>query len=135
MNGKSIWFVLSSLFWGLIFIFTISCGTGLDQTRIQMVPDSDQIQFTEKDFQEMFDSAMATGVELGYKPVFSSKEKGIISFTKDVGMGKDPINFNIQIQKQNEKMAYINMKMQSSAPLSDLTLKEFQDAFMAKWKR
>jgi len=135
MNRKSILLFLSFLFLGLILIFTISCGPALHQARIQMTPEPGQIQFTEKDYQEMFDNAMATGVELGYKPVFSSKEKGIISFTKEVGMGKDPKNFTIQIQKQNDKMAYINMNMQSSAPLSDLTLKEFQDAFMAKWQR
>ena len=135
MNKKSILFFLSFLFLGLIFIFTISCGIALHQARIQMTIEPGQIQFTEKDYQEMFDNAMATGVELGYKPAFSSKEKGIISFTKEVGMDKDPKKFTIQIQKENDKMAYINMNMQSSAPLSDLTLKEFQDAFIAKWQR
>jgi hypothetical protein len=100
-----------------------------------MTPEPGQIQFTEKDYQEMFDNAMATGVEMGYKPGFSSKEKGIISFTKEVGMDKEPKEFTIEIQKQNAKITYINMNMQSSAPLSDLTLKEFQYAFIAKWQR
>jgi hypothetical protein len=135
MNMKSILFFLSFLFWGLIIVFTISCSPALHQARIQIIAEPGQIQFTEKDYQEMFANAMATGVELGYKPVFSSKEKGIISFTKEFGMDKDPKSFTIQLQKQNDKMAYINMNMQSSAPLSDLTLKEFQDAFVAKWQR
>ena len=78
---------------------------------------------------------MATGVELGYRPVFSSKEKGIISFTKEVGMDKVPVNINIQIQKQDEKMAYVNITMQSPRPLTDLTLKEFQKAYVAKWAK
>ena len=117
------------------FVFTISCGPSLHQARIQMSPGPGQIQFTEKDYQEMFDNAVATGVEMGYKPVSSSKEKGIISFTKNVGKDKDPINFTIQVQKQNEKIVYIYADMQSPAPLSDLTLKEFREGFMAKWKR
>ena len=124
---------LSFLIFGLIFIFTSSCGSALHQTRIQMAPEPGQIQITEKNYQNMFDNAIATGLELGYRPVFSSKEKGTISLTKEVGMDKVPVNINIQIQKQDDKTAYVNLTMQSPRPLSDLNLKEFQKAYIAKF--
>ena len=103
MNKKSILFFLSFLFLGLIFIFTISCGSALHQARIQMTIEPGQIQFTEKDYQDMFDNAMATGVEMGYKPVISSKEKGIISFTKEVGMDKEPKVFTLKFKNKMTK--------------------------------
>lgn len=112
--------------------FISSCGPALHQTKVPMWPGVGSV-FVEKDFNEMYDYAMQTGLQLGYRVIHSNKDQGIISFTKEVGFDHVPVNINVQIVKVSEKEAYADITMQSPRPLTDLTLKEFRNAYISKW--
>jgi hypothetical protein len=110
----------------------VSCGPALYHSTLKFELAPGQTRLEEKDFKKIFDSALSTGMELGYRVTSSNMEQGIISFTREVGWDHVPVNINVKIRKENEESAYVDMTMQSPRPLSNSDLIEFQNKLLPK---
>ncbi len=127
---------------GLAFWLFSSLGCGpaaqnqtLHKTRLSIPPDPKQSRLDDRQMEEIFNKALSTGIQLGYRVVYANPDQGLLSLAKEVSPEHVPVNLNVEIQKEAERTAYAEIILQCPRRVDDSQLIEFKNALAAKFKK
>lgn len=125
---------------GLALFGFMGCGpASQDQTilkaRVQIPPDPKQPRLENQQMEDIFNKALSTGIQLGYRVIYANPEQGVLSLAKVVSPEHVPITLNVEIQKEAERVAYAEIIFQCPRMMDDSQLNDFKNALSAKFKK
>jgi len=132
------WIAVCGLGFGLLGF--MGCGpASQDQTilkaRVQIPPDPKQPRLEDQQMEDIFNKALSTGIQLGYRVVYANPEQGVLSLAKEMSPEHVPITLNVEVQKEAERMAYAEIIFQCPRMTDESQLNEFKNALSAKFKK
>ncbi len=110
-----------------------ACASAPHQSSIRLNPEAGKDSLTEQDLDYVYNVAISTGTELGYKVVSSSKEERTVAFNRIRTADLVSETIKVDIEKKGGA-ADANIVYESPKPLADITVKEFTDRFLANLK-
>jgi hypothetical protein len=120
-----------------LFVFCavtlFACASAPHKTTLQLDPDPGKLSLTQQDLDYAYNTAVATGLDLGYKVVSSSREQRIVSLNRFrmADMVSETVNVDIESKGATADVTII---YESPRPLADAAVKEFTDRFLARLK-
>jgi len=122
-----------------LFLFVLcaatlfACASAPHKTTLQLDPDPGKPSLTQQDLDLAYNAAIATGLDLGYRVISSSKEQRIVSLNR-VRMA-DLASETLKVDVEGKgAFADVNIVYESPKPAADATVKEFTDRFLARLK-
>jgi len=122
-----------------LFLFVLcaatlfACASAPHKTTLQLDPDPGKPSLTQQDLDLAYNAAIATGLDLGYRVISSSKEQRIVSLNR-VRMA-DLVSETLKVDVESKgAFADVNIVYESPKPAADATVKEFTDRFLARLK-
>ena len=113
-------------------VLLFACASAPYRTNLQLNPEVGKLSFSAQDLDHAYNTAVATGVDLGYRVVSHPRTKG---WSPSTGFAVRPGVRNLEVSVQsNGPAADVGIVYQSPKPLWDATVKEFTDRFLAKLK-
>jgi hypothetical protein len=120
-----------------LFVFCaatlFTCASAPHKTTLQLDPDPGKLSLTQQDLDYAYNTAVATGLELGYKVVSSSREQRIVSLNRFRTADMVSETMNVDIESKGAT-ADVTIIYESPRPLADAAVKEFTDRFLARLK-
>ena len=120
-----------------LFLFALcaatlfACATAPHKTSLQLDPDPGKLTLGQQDLDHAFNTAVATGLDLGYRVVSSSKEQRVVSLNRFRMADMVSETMNVDIESKGAT-ADVNIVYESPRPLADAAVKEFTDRFLAR---
>ena len=120
-------------FFCLCAVLLFACASAPYRTSLQLNPEAGRLSLSPQDLDDAYNAAIATGADLGYRVVSSSKEQRIVSLNRL--RSTDLVSETIEVSVESKgSSADVSIAYQSPKPLWDVTVKEFTDRFLAKLK-
>ncbi|HME45009.1 MAG TPA: SH3 domain-containing protein [Syntrophorhabdales bacterium] len=125
-----------SLYGFLFFLCTLllfSCASAPYRTSVQLSPEPGKLALSQQDLDYAYNTAVSTGVDLGYRVVSSSVAQRMVTLNRL--RSTDLVSETMEVSVESKGPAGdVNIVYQSPKPLEDITVKEFTDRFLAKLK-
>ncbi len=128
MRGK-----LCCFFFCLCAVLLFACASAPYRTSLQLNPEAGRLSLGAQDLDDAYNTAIATGSDLGYRVVSSSKEQRMVTLNRL--RSTDLVSETMEVSVESKgSSADVSIVYQSPKPLEDVTVKEFTDRFLAKLK-
>ena len=104
------------------------------QIKLTFKPDYDNTLLTDKDVSELYEKALATGIDLDYKMISTDKKQGKLTFGKQ-GRDKYPVRVEVLVDvMKNRQTAFVYITVFSKHQETvDLTMIQFKDRYKSKF--
>lgn len=114
--------------WALLLF---NCASAPYRTSLQLNPEPGKLSLTQQDLDYAYNTAVSTGVDLGYRVVSSSVEQRIVTLNRLRSADLVSETMEVSIESKGP-VGNVSIVYQSPKPLEDVTVKEFTDRFLAK---
>ncbi len=108
-----------------------ACASAPYKTSMQLNPEPGKVALGPQELDQAFEAAIATGLDLGYKVVSSSKEQRVVTLNRFRMADMVSETLNVGIENKGAT-ADVNIVYESPKPLAEATVKEFTDRFHAR---
>jgi hypothetical protein len=114
---------------GLLF----ACASAPYRTDLQLNPEAGKPSLNSQDLDDRYNTAIATGLDLGYRVVSSSAEQRMVTLNRL--RSTDLVSETLEVSVESKgPAANVSIAYQGPKPLQDSTVREFTDRFLAKLK-
>jgi hypothetical protein len=117
----------------LCVVALFACASAPHKTSLQLDPEPGKLTLGQQDLDHAFNTAVATGLDLGYRVVSSSKEQRVVSLNRFRMADMVSETMNVDIENKGAT-ADVTIIYESPRPLADAAVKEFTDRFLARLK-
>jgi hypothetical protein len=114
-------------------VLFFACASAPYRTNLQLNPEAGKLSFSGQDLDRVYNTAVATGMELGFRVVSSSKEERLVTLNRLRSADQVAETLEVSVQS-NGPSADVGIVYQSPKPLWDVTVTGFTDRFRAKFK-
>ena len=107
------------------------CASAPYRTTLQLIPESGKSSLSQQDLDYAYNTAISTGLDLGYKVTSSSTERRMVTLGRV--RGSDNVSETMEvIVESKDQTGDLNIAYRSSKPVEDGAVREFTDRFIAK---
>lgn len=115
----------------LCAVMVTACAAAPYKTSMQLNPEPGKATLGPQELDQAFEAAVATGLDLGYKVVSSSREQRVVTLNRFRMADMVSETLNVDIENKGAT-ADVTIVYESPKPLAEATVKEFTDRFHAK---
>ena len=125
--------VLCFFLFALCSVLLCACASAPYRTSLQLNPEAGRLSLSPQDLNDAYNTAIATGTDLGYRVVSSSAQQRMVTLNRL--RTTDLVSETLEVSVESKgPSADVTIVYQSPRPLEDVTVKEFTDRFLAKLK-
>ena len=115
----------------LCAVLLFSCASAPYRTSLQLNPEPGKLSFSQQDLDYAYNTAVSTGLDLGYRVVSSSVAQRMVTLNRL--RSADMVSETMEVSVDSKgPVGNVGIVYQSPKPLEDVTVKEFTDRFLAK---
>jgi hypothetical protein len=120
-------------FFFLCAVILFGCASAPYKTSVQLNPEPGKLSLTQQDLDNTYNTAISTGLDLGYRVSSSSREQRIVTLNRL--RSTDFVSETMVVGVEDKgPAAEVSIAYESPKPLADAAVKEFTDRFLAKLK-
>jgi Bacterial SH3 domain len=120
-------------FFFLCTLMLFACASAPYKTNVLLEPEPGKLSLSQQDLDYAFNAAIATGLDLGYRPESSSAEQRMVTMSRL--RPADGVSESLKVNvESNGPFGNLNVTYQSPKPLQDASVKEFTDRFLQKFR-